>query len=211
MLFINKSGLRIITPFLLISMAVLLLLMQNMLSTIIDPIFARIRFNESLGIRSAENMFILRMFYEGDLFNKLLGFGLGNNAYNNRISYSIAADIAINNWTYQSLLRLRHSHNFWLGRLYSGGLIGAGVVIIGIMHLLRRIIVCAQELRIKVMLSSYLLVYLVMLWYRWTATGGLLEMFVFLIVLASAEKEPGSDNQHRQQYWKDYALCSPNE
>ncbi len=87
------------------------------------------------------------------------------------------------------LPRVEGFHNFWATILYSSGIVGLALVVIVYLSIISRALKATSDPKLRIILLSFLLSYAVLLWYRWTATSGILEFAVFSYILCDIQKQ----------------------
>ena len=159
------------------------------LKKIIDVFYNTLRFGQSTGIRHAENTFVIRFMLERPILNILFGNGFGSQVKNFEVSDKIILDVSESTYQLYALLIRDGFHNFWLTILYSAGIIGLVLIILLYFNIIKKVRLCNVGAKMKFLLILYLILYAVLLWYRWSATSGVLEFAVLAFILKQIEHE----------------------
>lgn len=150
---------------------------------IIDFFMIDLRMGESTGIRTSENLFVLKFMNKRPLINLLFGNTFGAFVGQFPESESIISSVSYSSYTHYALYHRNSFHNFWATIYYSCGLIGVIIVCALYIFLIKKIINSNSNYKFKIVMLTYILTYAVLLWYRWTATSGILEFAIFAYVL----------------------------
>ncbi len=142
---------------------------------VMEFIFHSLRFGESTGRRQSEDLFVIRFMPKRPLFNILFGNGFGSPIGKYRISRSIIYEVADSRYTLKVLPKVEGFHNCWSTILYSSGIVGLILIVLLYGSIILQAMRAATDNRFRMILLSFLVSYAVLLWFRWTATSGILE------------------------------------
>ena len=81
------------------------------------------------------------------------------------------------------LHRVDSFHNLYLTILYSAGVVGLLLVLVLYYRIMKKSLTSCTDNKMKIVIAVFLLSYAVLLWYRWSATSGILEFAVLAYIL----------------------------
>ena len=142
---------------------------------VMEFIFHSLRFGESTGRRQSEDLFVIWFMPKRPLLNILFGNGFGSPIGKYRISRSIIYEVADSRYTLKVLPKVEGFHNCWSTILYSSGIVGLILIVLLYGSIILQAMRAATDNRFRMILLSFLVSYAVLLWFRWTATSGILE------------------------------------
>ena len=148
-----------------------------------------LRLTDGIGIRTAENKYIIKFMQQRPLFNILFGNGYGSNVNKFRESYDVIAEVVNDPWQFWKFHEELDFHNFWLANLYMSGIIGILLIIMMFIYICINIWDCKAENKFKLVMYSFILSYALMLWYRWSVTSGILEFAVLAYIIGNINNE----------------------
>lgn len=175
--------------------------------SILNLFLSKLRMGESTGRRTSENLFVLEFMNERSFFNLLFGNGFGAVVGRFSISEDIIARVSDTAYTYYVLHNVSGFHNFWATILYSSGIVGLIMVIALYIMLFRQVLSSNASFKFKIVALVFLLSYAVLLWYRWTATSGILEFAMFAYILydiklrSECKIEVENEIKAEEQHW----------
>ena len=146
-----------------------------------------LRFGQSTGIRNAENSFVIKFMSKRPIFNILFGNGFGSQTKKFGVSNEIISEVSESIYQFNNLHIKDGFHNFWLTMLYSAGFIGLILIIIMYFNIIKKVTLYNVEPKMKLLLVLYLVLYAILLWYRWSATSGIFEFGVLAFILKQIE------------------------
>ncbi len=146
------------------------------------------RINESTGIRHAENELLYMLFNQNSIFYKLVGYGYGRKIGTIDNIDWIIRTVSYNDFVLSAFPSKDGFHNFYGTILYSSGIIGlffVGSLFFYIFLKIKNNISSRKEIA---MLSIYVGIYMFILWFRWTATSGILEFATIAFCISFIKK-----------------------
>lgn len=146
---------------------------------IVGFVMDQMRFGESTGRRTHENMWFMNLFASQGIFKDLFGVGIGTTYSSLPGAEAAWFGVGETLYTHQVVMGANFLHNFWFMSLLSIGIVGTALYIgtfIQFASSVRR----AMPKWAYVLLLVFFFTYAVVLWFRWTATGGMLESAVLL-------------------------------
>lgn len=152
-----------------------------------------LRFGESTGRRNSENMFVIKLMLQSPIYNVLFGNGFGTPTKQFQAAPSIISEVADSRYTYVVLHNIDSFHNFYFTILYSAGIVGLLFVIALYCYLFKSALTSCNNRKMKIVIACYLVSYAVLLWYRWSATSGILEFVLVAYILSDLNKQSGTD------------------
>lgn len=156
---------------------------------IFELFYSQMRFGESTGRRASENLFLVESLSTSPWYNVILGHGFGCPLVNVPDAESIISAVSNSDYTYYILHHVNAFHNCWLTVCYSAGIIGFILILILYFSLFKKVRIRCSNSKIRLCIYTFLVTYFVLLWYRWSATSGILEFFVVEIVLKLTDKD----------------------
>lgn len=166
------------------------------------------RFDASTGRRGAENQFVLEYMFQSPI-HLIFGYGFGQrvgllNDVGDLISTVSSGDVYVNYILYQ----VSGFHNFFATIFYSCGLVGLSIVFIAFIYLLFSFVM-NYSLKQAIVLCAYFASYLFLLWFRWSATSGILEFAVLSYVAASYKIQNCDQKNHIPKNQLNHSLWMP--
>lgn len=150
---------------------------------IVDLVLNGMRFGESTGRRTHENMWFLNLFADLGIIRDLFGVGIGTTYSTLPGAEAAWLGIGESAYTHQVVMNANFLHNFWYMSLLSIGCVGTALflaVFVRFAQSARRTV----PKRCYALLQVFLLAYAFVLWFRWTATGGLLESAILMALIS---------------------------
>lgn len=148
-------------------------------------LFVDSRMGASTGRRTYENQWFLNIFGSQGLFKDLFGIGLGTTYLTQEGAVSAFAGTGVDAYAFNVILHNTALHNFWYMMTLSIGLIGSALYVTAFISFFKSVSSrIAINRDVIVLLLVFMLTYAFVLWFRWTATGGVLESAVLCILLA---------------------------
>ena len=161
---------------------------------ILNRIISILRLEDSTGIRSYENAAEWEFFLNAPWNVKIFGIGLGGTAGTyNAFSSAILKQVSRGMWNKNSYLYGSGApfHNLFANLLLNLGVIGVIVVIIAEVYIWNIIFrVCKKNSKIKWIFHLYQISFLLMNYFRWSASCGIAETIAFSLTLKLLAKEP---------------------
>ena len=152
-----------------------------------------LRFGESTGRRTAENRFVIKFMLQRPFYNMLFGNGFGSRTTKFSISQAIISEVSDSSWSYKILQRVDSFHNLYFTILYSAGIVGVVMVLVLYYSIIKTSLTGCTNSKMKTVIVCFLLSYAVLLWYRWSATSGILEFAVLAYILNDIHREFPAD------------------
>ena len=160
---------------------------------ILNRIISILRLEDSTGIRSYENAAEWEFFLNAPWNVKIFGIGLGGTAGTyNAFSSAILKQVSRGMWNKNSYLYGSGApfHNLFANLLLNLGVIGVIVVIIAEVYIWNIIFrVCKKNSKIKWIFHLYQISFLLMNYFRWSASCGIAETIAFSLTLKLLAKE----------------------
>lgn len=142
------------------------------------------RFGESTGYRDLENIFAIKFLSKGSFSRLLFGYGLGTNFGEYTQTYSILNQLNYKSWLNDVIKNKSGLHCFWITIIYSSGFVGLlSLIFVFIDFIKSTVKMLKPEGFYKFIPIIYLGIYCVVLWFRWTATSGILEFSILIAYL----------------------------
>lgn len=166
------------------------------------------RIGESVGRRTYENIWFLKFFPSLSPVNQMFGIGIGSVYGEWRGACEAMLGVGAGTWDYNVIMISAKLHNFWYSALLATGVIGM-TLYIAPFFLYARSFMDLLDKRTFVLLITFMAVYAFVLWFRWTATGGILEsavLAVFVRLSVSSKPTPSHQLAFHQQHRIDDAL-----
>ncbi len=128
------------------------------------------------------------LFNQNSIFYKLFGYGYGRKIGNIDNIDWIIRTVSYNDFVLSAFPSKDGFHNFYGTILYSSGIIGlffVGSLFFYIFLKIKNNISSRKEIA---MLSIYVGIYMFILWFRWTATSGILEFATIAFCISFIKK-----------------------
>lgn len=166
-----------------VGLVVCIVLLAN--TEIIERLFTDSRMGASTGRRTYENQWFLNIFSSQGLLKDLFGIGLGTTYLTQEGAVSAFAGTGVDAYAFNVILHNTALHNFWYMMTLSIGLLGSALYLTTFIAFFKSVSnKFANTREIKILLLVFMLTYAFVLWFRWTATGGVLESAVLCTLLA---------------------------
>lgn len=182
----NKS-----IPALLACAAMIILCVVIVLSPeTIGEIIGDSRFGETTGRRTWENQWAVNLFAEQGLLKDLFGFGIATQYSTQPDAVAAFAGVNPDVYSFNMIYANRTLHNFWYSCILSIGLVGCIMFVALFIGFVKRLSRRTPDKNIVAVVAVFLVIYAFVIWFRWTATGGVLEAAVVwsLFSLTAANK-----------------------
>lgn len=149
------------------------------------------RFGESAGRRTWENQWAINLFTDQGLVKDLFGFGIATPYSSQPGSASAFIGVNPDAYSFNMIYNNRTLHNFWFSSILSIGLVGFVMFISLFIGFAKQTAKRTTNKGLAALVVVFLLVYAFVIWFRWTATGGVFEAAVLwtLIGLMSKSEE----------------------
>ena len=108
-------------------------------------------------------------------FRTFFGYGFGTVVGSLPGASTIIAEVSNTEYTNYIINQVSGFHNFFFTVYYSSGLIGLSLTILLILKMIYSFYTSPIAKSNKFYLTIYLFLYLMLLWYRWSCTSGILE------------------------------------
>lgn len=181
------------------SFAMITLALLVLVPDIVDKVDSILRLSASVGIRTYENALSVQFFQNTSIFVQIFGIGLGGNA-GDYPEYLIALNKQLVLGMWHSSKYMYDSgvlfHNFYANILITLGIFG--IIAITIISIYIFIIVkqsCYNNNSLRYVLSLYLIGFLMMNYYRWSADCGIGEMIILALVLKKINQDKGKKEE----------------
>lgn len=137
------------------------------------------RMTESIGRRTYENRWFLNLFTSQGVAKDALGIGIGTKFSSQEGAVAAFYGTGVDDYAYRVIMGNTTLHNFWYTMTLGMGLAGTFLYVAVFVRFAHSCL-CAQihSRNAAFLLVMFLAVYAFVLWYRWTATGGILESAV---------------------------------
>lgn len=146
------------------------------------------RFSQTTGRRDAENQWALQMLAIQGPFTDLFGFGMGSRLGSQPYALDAFDGVSISAYNKSAIIGSNNLHNFWFSCVLSLGLIGFALYVAPfIQFCLRQKGVCDKHSHLVQLM--FVCTYAFVLWFRWTATGGLLESCLLAYYIAATRRK----------------------
>lgn len=170
----NKS-----IPALLACSAMIVLCVMIVLSPeTIGEIIGDSRFGETTGRRAWENQWAVNLFAEQGLQKDLFGFGIATQYSTQPEALAAFAGVNPDAYSFNMIYNNRTLHNFWYSCILSIGLVGCTMFVALFIGFVKRLSRRTPDKNIVSIVAFFLVIYAFVIWFRWTATGGVLEAAV---------------------------------
>lgn len=158
--------------------------------------------DKSIGFRPAENKLIYMLFSQNSIINKLFGYGYGKILGSINNSRGIIYYVTYDDYTLMMFPLKTGFHNFYGTILYSSGIFGLTFVLSLFVYIIKKIKEFMYKKMEFIILILYIFLYMFILWYRWTATSGILEFASLAFCISNIKncnvcnfKEGENDNE----------------
>lgn len=157
------------------------------------------RMTESTGRRTYENKWFINLFASQGLAKDALGIGIGTTFSSQEGAAAAFFGVGANDYAYRVIMSNTTLHNFWFTMTLSIGALGTFLYTAVFVRFAQSVArIQAQSGTARSLLIVFMAAYAFVLWYRWTATGGILESAVLCTLLAlyrvSPETKPSSSD-----------------
>lgn len=200
MLYAILYGKKIVKFLVFMIFSMVLVLNYN---TVFEKTVEITRLGESTGRRKSEDLLVWNYMFDNPS-NSLFGLGFGKPVSELYNISSLISKVSNSPYTTYILYRVNAFHNLYTTTYYSAGLIG--IILLGTIFL-KIINYCKIYLidkKIYYTSLTFVLLYMFVLWFRWSATSGILEFATFSFVLLNSyafeSKMRGSVNDN--EYFK---------
>ena len=160
---------------------------------------------KSTGRRGYENQWFMNLFANEGPLKELFGIGIGTKFSNQGGAIAAFAGVGADDYSYRMILGNTTLHNFWFTMMLATGVVGAFLYVAVFVRFARALLdnhLLAGTSRRLCMV--FMAAYAFVLWYRWTATGGIFESVVLCALLAfwqfapsiAPEKDTSNRNTH---------------
>lgn len=173
----------------------LLLICEVVLPNGIAGTFLAERFSDSTGRRGVENRWAVNMLLGQGLLRDFFGFGLGTTLGTQPYAASAFFGVGASSYEYSAIMEASNLHNFWYSCILAVGFIGLVLYVIPLASFARnRLTGGGIPRETKLSIACFFAAYAFVLWFRWTATGGILEagMVAFFLAATSCQKDTTS-------------------
>ena len=161
-----------------------LLLLVNY-STIFEKIVEMTRLGESTGRRKSEDLLVWNYMFSYPI-NMLFGLGFGKPVSELHNISDLITQVSNSPYTTYILYRVNAFHNLYTTTYYSTGLIGLSIIIMLFFKIIEYLKSNVLGKNIQFTLIAFVLLYMFVLWFRWSATSGILEFATVSFVLLNS-------------------------
>lgn len=148
------------------------------------------RLGSSTGRRTSENLLVWKYMPQNPI-RLTVGYGFGkevNSLPNISLYISEVSDTSYTNYI---LYHVSGFHNLYATVYYSSGIIGVIFTLCMFIYIFKLTGNVANN-KTRYILYLYIALYMFMLWYRWSATSGILEFATFAYIMFISEKKKGT-------------------
>lgn len=140
------------------------------------------RFGESTGRRDHENAWFINLFASQGPIKDLLGIGVGTTYSSQAGAEAAWFGVGESVYTHSVVMSANFLHNFWFMSVLAIGVVGT---LLYVSCFIQYALLVREQLlkREYCLIIVFMLAYAFVLWYRWTATGGMLESAVLAAFL----------------------------
>lgn len=143
-------------------------------------------FKNSTGRRTSENNFVLQ-YMPNSPIHMIFGYGFGKKVKTLPNHREYVYRVADTRYTNFILPQVNGFHNFYITIYYSSGLAGLTIVLFMLANIIKNLYKLRDK-KLAIILVSYVVLYMVLLWFRWTATSGILEFATIKYILMKEKK-----------------------
>ena len=179
----SNNVLRTLILCLLITTIIMFLSSDTLMSLVLKTT----RLDESTGRRSSENLFVLKYMSNFDI-RTIFGYGFGTVVGNLPGASNVIAEVSNSEYTNYIINQVSGFHNFFFTVYYSSGLVGLALTVILFLKLIYVFLKSPISKSSKLYLIAYIFLYLLLLWYRWSCTSGILEFALLSYVFNLSKK-----------------------
>lgn len=176
----NKSIPVLLACAVMIALCILIVLSPDTIGEIVGDS----RLGESTGRRTWENQWAVNLFADQGLLKDLFGFGIATQ-YSTQPG-AAAAFIGVNPdvYSFNMIYNNRTLHNFWYSCVLSIGLVGCALFVFLFICFARETARKTRDKRLATLVVAFFVIYAFVIWFRWTATGGVLETAVLWALIS---------------------------
>lgn len=149
------------------------------------------RMTESIGRRTYENQWFINLFESQGFVKDMLGIGIGTTFSSQEGAVAAFLGVGADDYSYRAIMSNTTLHNFWFTMTLSIGAVGTFLYTAVFVRFIRSIVRSRVQFgAARPLLIVFMVAYAFVLWYRWTATGGILESAVLCTLLALYQFSP---------------------
>lgn len=153
------------------------------------------RMTESTGRRSLENHWFLNLFAGQGLLKDAFGIGIGTRFSSQEGAVNAFLGVGADDYSYRMIMGNTTLHNFWFTMTLATGAVGTFLYIAVFIRFAQHVIQSRENARTsRTLLVIFMTAYAFVLWYRWTATGGILESAMLCTLLALYQSSPTAES-----------------
>lgn len=168
-----------------IAVLVVILLNHNL---VFNKFMEITRLDTGLGRRGSENLLVWK-YMPSNTFNMFFGYGFGKHIGTLPNISDLIPTISNTPYTEKVLYNgIGEFHNFYVTVYYSTGLIGVFLTILLFASIIKNLYKYVENKNLKLILIAYVLLYMFISWYRWTATSGILEFATLAFIFINSKK-----------------------
>lgn len=185
---------RLFVLFALIIGSILLILV---VPEILEKMSSVLRLKSSVGIRTYENAAELEFFANAPWYVQIFGIGLGGTGGSyNAFNEALAKQFSLGMWDRRHYMYDSGAifHNFYANVLMCLGLVGVVFVVIIYIEMWKKITeYCDRQALERRILHLFLVSFMLMNYYRWSAVCGIGEMVIFALVLKKVKQDTNEE------------------
>ena len=169
---------------------------------ILEKFESILRLKSSIGIRTYENAAVKEFAKKCSIFTVVFGIGLGGQGGSHAVMQkALYRQFSLGMWNSSHYLNDSGAlfHNLYANMLMCLGVLGIFVLVCISIAMWRRITYsCKNRGRIRKIMHFFQLSFLLMNYYRWSATCGISEMIVFALILKLLKNETIKQNSKKE-------------
>lgn len=182
----DKSIPVLISCLLMIAVCVVVIMTPDTIAGIVEDS----RFGESTGRRAWENQWAVNLFLNQGLLKDVFGFGLATQYSTQPGTLAAFAGIQLDAYSFEMIYNGDTLHNFWYSCILSIGLFGCILFIALFVEFAKKVSLRIRDRHLATLVIAFIAIYAFVIWFRWTATGGILEAAViYSLIKLSADTE----------------------
>ena len=154
--------------------------------SIVEHSIDNLGFKNSTGRRSSENQFVIQ-YMPNSPIHMLFGYGFGKKVKTLPDYTSYIHRVADTSYTNYILPEVSGFHNLYITIYYSSGIIGLATISLMFFYIISTLLKNSDK-KLAIILVSYIILYMILLWFRWTATSGILEFATLQYIIMKDKK-----------------------
>lgn len=154
------------------------------------------RMTESTGRRSWENHWFINLFASQGLLKDAFGIGIGTQFSSQPGAVAAFSGVGADDYSYRIIMRDTTLHNFWFTMTLCTGVVGTFLYVAVFVRFAQSLMRMQEGSGTsRTLLVIFMATYAFVLWYRWTATGGILESAMLCTLLALYQSPPKEETE----------------